>query len=109
MSSSHSGTSQSILDRDDYADVQDHTEILSDSPRGIPVRRRGSASATTGGFLTSERTPLLQPTTPIPRPHEPTDDGVHDIVPTEQISTPKMFQEELRILTKYSLPVLGYV
>lgn len=119
MSFSHSGTPQSP--REDYAilshycassvDVQDqhHTESLSDSPRGIPIRGKGSADATAGDFLVSERTPLLQPPPPIPRLHEPADEDVHDTASVEQVPTSKMFREELRILTLYSLPVFGCV
>ncbi|KAF8546284.1 MATE efflux family protein [Imleria badia] len=114
MSFSHSGTPQSL--REDYAilshygassvDVEDqqHTEILSDSPHGIPIRRRGSVAITT---FVSERTPLLQSPPPIPRLHEPADDDICDIASAEQISTAKMFREELHILTKYALPVFG--
>ena len=119
MSFSYSGTPQSL--HEDYAilsrygassvavqDQQD-TETLSDSPRGIPIRRRSFSGTTTGFFPVSERTPLLQPPPPIPRLHEPTDGDVLDAAPAERIPTSKMFREELRTLTMYSLPVFGYV
>ncbi|KAF8135002.1 mate-domain-containing protein [Boletus edulis] len=90
MSSSHSGgTSQSL--QEDHPIVahhagassvdvngHQHTEILSDPPHGIPSRRL----------------------------HELEDD-VHDVASAEQIPTSKMFHEELRTLTLYSLPVFG--
>jgi hypothetical protein len=85
---------------------QQHIEILSDSPHGIPIP--GRASADTSGVV-SERTPLLQPPPPIPRLHEPVDDDISDIASAEQTSTSKMFREELHILTMYSLPVFGFV
>lgn len=118
MSFSHSGTPQSL--HEDYAILshygasstaqdQQHTETLSDSPRGIPIRRKSFAGTTTAFFSVSERTPLLQPPPPIPRLHEPADDDVHDTASAEQTPTTKMFREELRILTMYSLPVFGYV
>ncbi|KAF8553983.1 MATE efflux family protein [Imleria badia] len=92
-----------------HSDVQDqqNTKILSDSPHDILIRRRGSAATTTGVFPISERTPLLQPPPPIPRLHEPGDNDVRDIASAEQIPTAKMFREELCILAKYSLPILG--
>ncbi|KAG8213055.1 MATE efflux family protein [Butyriboletus roseoflavus] len=117
MSFSHSGTPQSLSE--DYAilshygassvDVQDqqHTESLSDSPRGIPIRGRGSTDVTAGVYPVSERTPLLHPPPPIPRLHEPTDEDVHDTTSVEQAPTSKMFREELRTLALYSLPVFG--
>ena len=118
MSFSHSGTPQSL--HEDYAILshygassaaaqdEQHTETLSDLPRGIPIRR--SFIGTTTVFLpVSERTPLLQPPPPIPRLHEPADGDVLNTAPAEQTPTSKMFREELRILTVYSLPVVGYV
>lgn len=119
MSYGHPGTPQSL--HEDYAilshygassiDVQDqqHTESLVDSPRGIPILGRGSPGTTTGAAPLSERTPLLQPQPPIPRLHEPADDNEYYTTSVEYIPTSKMFREELRILTKYSLPVFGYV
>jgi MATE family multidrug resistance protein len=120
MSFSHSGTPQSL--HEDYAILshygassvaaqdQQHTETLSDSPRGIPIRRKSFAGTTTVFFPVSERTPLLQSPPPIPRLHEPADDDVHATASAEQTPTTiKMFREELRILTMYSLPVFGYV
>lgn len=118
MSLGHSSTPQSF--HEDYAilshyaassvDVQDqHTESLSDSPRGIPIRGKRSPGTTTGALPVSERTPLLQSSPPIPRLHESEDDDVLDTASTEQAPTPKMFREELRILVLYSLPVFGYV
>ena len=116
MSFSHSGTPQSL--REDYAilshygassvDVQDqqHADVLSDSPRGIPIHRRGSTGIPTA---VSERTPLLQPPPPIPRLHEPADGVICDVVSAERIPTSKMLREELRILVAYSLPVFGCV
>ena len=119
MSFSHSGTPQSL--QEDYAilsrygassvAVQDRqdAETLSDSPRGIPIRRRSFSGTTTVFFPVSERTLLLQPTPPVPRLHEPTDGDILDAAPAEQIPTSKMFREELRTLTMYALPVFGYV
>lgn len=120
MSFSHSGTPQSL--HEDYAilshyyassldDAKDtqHTESLSDSPRGVPIRGRGPAGIITVVSPVSETTPLLQPLPPIPRLHESIDDDVCDSTSAERMPTPKMFREELRILTMYSLPVFGYV
>lgn len=116
MSFSHSGTPQSL--REDYAMLshfgassvdQQRTDLPSDSPHGIPICRRGSAVTTTVVSPVSEHTPLLQPPPPIPRLHEPADDNVPNFASAERISTAKMFREELRTLTKYSLPVFGYV
>ena len=119
MSFSHSGLPQSL--REDYdilshygassidVQAQPHTESISDSPRGIPIRGRGPAGIITGTSPVSESTSLLRPPPPIPRLHEPADDDVYDTTLAEQISTSKMFREELRILTMYALPVFGYV
>ncbi|KAF8442401.1 mate-domain-containing protein [Boletus edulis BED1] len=119
MSSSHSGgTSQSL--QEDHPIVahhagassvdvngHQHTEILSDPPHGIPSRRSDSAGATVMMIPpASERTPLLKSSPPTPRLHELEDD-VHDVASAEQIPTSKMFHEELRTLTLYSLPVFG--
>ncbi|KAG9315273.1 MATE efflux family protein [Chiua virens] len=120
MSFSPAGTPQSL--REDYAilshygasaiDVQDHpqrSEHLPDSPtrRGIPIRSNGTPATIIAVFPVSERTPLLQPPPPIPRLHEPADEHGRDVVSPEHIPTSKMFREELRILTMYSLPVFG--
>jgi hypothetical protein len=92
---------------DDLHDQQ-HTETLSDSPRGVPISGRGAVGTT---MLVSERTPLLQSPPPIPRMYELVDasDDVCDIASAEQTPAANMFWEELRILTKYSLPAFGYV
>ncbi|KAF8545728.1 hypothetical protein OG21DRAFT_112174, partial [Imleria badia] len=88
---------------DDLHDQQ-HTETLPDSHRDIPITGRGADGTTT---FVSDRTPLLQSPPPTPRLHEPAGDDVRDIAPAEQTPTANMFWEELRMLTKCSLPVFG--
>ena len=51
----------------------------------------------------NENTPLLAP--PVPRIEEECD--AEDI--TESLSTSKLYREEIGILTKYTIPVFGYV
>ena len=101
MSLSHSGTPcEHDVIRYNTASAAD---VLG-SPHGIAIHRRGSAGAIA---FVSERTPLLRPPPPIPRLHELADDD--DIASAEQTPTAKIFWEELRILTLYSLPAVGYV
>ena len=115
MSFNHSGTPQSL--QADYAisshfstsAVEAHDQqplgTVLDSPRGIPIRGTGSAGFT----VVSERTPLLKPSSPVPRLHELPDDNVCDAALADQIPTSKMFREELGILALSSFPIFGCV
>ena len=70
--------------------------------RGIPVRPVTSMADT------SEHTPLIGHSPPIPRIHQITDDDICSEQYSECIPSAQMFYEELNVLTRYSLPVFVY-
>ncbi|KIM55759.1 hypothetical protein SCLCIDRAFT_30108 [Scleroderma citrinum Foug A] len=69
--------------------------------RGIPVRPVTSMADT------SEHTPLIGHSPPIPRIHQITDDDICSEQYSECIPSAQMFYEELNVLTRYSLPVFA--
>ncbi|KAL4073505.1 MATE efflux family protein [Scleroderma citrinum] len=114
MSHQHS-TSQSLPHdyailshfNDDARYYQDYLPSVADDedepphPRGVPIRRVASMTDV------SERTPLIKHDPPIPRIYETTDDSIYGEPSNERIPSAQMFQEELGILTRYSLPVFA--
>lgn len=96
--------------RSDNTNEEDNVDALDDdsetpyyarptNPFTAPVTRKTSVVS-----LSHERTPLLSPS--IPRIHEEVHEhGVLDGVPSQSA----VYFEELRILSKYTLPVFGQV
>ncbi|KAG5634975.1 hypothetical protein H0H81_000164 [Sphagnurus paluster] len=98
----HSDTEQPIqLESDDELDEQP-TPTTSIARTSVPTPRHSSFShhfnnIPMPGPVASENTPLLNP--PVPRIDEPVEDARQNVI--------RIFWEELRILTRYALPVFG--
>ena len=117
--SHHHSTSQSLPHdyailshfNDDARHYQAYLPSVADAdnepshPRGIPIRRVVSMADI------SERTPLIKHDPSIPCIHELSDDGdsaCSEQSDSERVPSTQMFREELRTLTRYSLPVFAY-
>ena len=95
-----SGTDPGPVGRRESFSVSPYFRPLNPTVPAVGVYPQGDSKASTPP---TENTPLLSP--PVPRIEEEIDRNVS----VDNGTSTGMFWEELRILTKYALPVFGYV